>query len=132
MISLLVPEDVIEIIDYNEEKVLWDSNLFRAGIIDDFCKGKDLNIFTVIKFYFLTHYQNIKTKRYYKQLPRDPDHWISIDRDEHGHDETYTSWLKNHSIEYHKIWLHSLDISYDFYIIFAKKKDAVFFKMVWG
>lgn len=134
MIGLLVPEDVIEIIDYNEEMVLWDSNLFRAGIISDFFKGKNLNIFILIKFYFLTHYRNIKTKQYYKRLPRDPDYWIFIEKDEYHYysNEKYTTWLDEHNIKYHKIWGHSVDPDRNFFLIFEKKKDAVFFKMVWG
>jgi len=124
---VVTPEEIIE---YNRALVLDDSAMFRgAGIAG--LRQHPRTIHLVIYWYFATHWRDIKTRRFYDNLPTDSAYWVIVGYNPDNSDQVcqqYRDWLDQHKIKYRILWFHHL-MQYSF--VFENKEDVVRFEEEW-
>lgn len=125
--AIITPEEIIE---YNRTLVLDDSAMFRGAGISDL-RRFPRTIFLVIYWYFRTHWNDIKTHRFFDSMPTDPAYWVIFGDNPDNNDQMqkrYMNWLEENGIKYKTLWFHHFT-QYSF--LFENKEDVVRFNTRW-
>lgn len=128
MISL-VPDEPEAIIRFNREQVLSYNEMFRDSIVEDFRKNR-VKIYPFLLLYFEARKGEFKSKRFFRKINRDPEHWVSIPG-VNDSDNIYMDWIKEEGIKCDNTLWYNYASETTCAFVFRKKEDAVAFKLRW-